>query len=371
MNKPRIILITQDFPPDIGGIQTWCVKLIEQFSSKGFDILVITKSYNGFEKEPFQLENTRVIRLEHENWKQKKNQRIIKTLKSEVNNNDIILGSNWKMSFPAALLRKKHIHIFTAFHGIDSFEHRFINKQFQKLTAKRSHTNIAVSTFTEGIVKSSIKNVNTTVINNGVEHSEFYPTEVPDSFLQKNHFDKEGLHVLNLGRLVPRKGFDSLIKATAEIPEMVLHIAGKGPQEEELKNLIKEKKVEERVIMHGFVPNSDMLHFYNATDVFAMPSKNIGTHVEGFGITYLEAAACGKPSIGSLNTGAEDAIEDKKSGLLVNPESIEDLTEKIKLFLDTKKRLDMGRYALERSKEFSWDKISDKYIELFKSALNS
>ena len=126
MKFKKIILITQDFPPNTGGIQTWCVQLAKQFNDKGLEVTVITRSFDNFKEEPFKYGNIKVIRLPHYKWSQKKNIVCYKALKEIVTPDSIVLASNWKMAVPAYLFNIfNSVPYFTICHGLDAYERRW------------------------------------------------------------------------------------------------------------------------------------------------------------------------------------------------------------------------------------------------------
>lgn len=129
--------------------------------------------------------------------------------------------------------------------------------------------------------------------------------------------------ILSVGRLVARKGFDDLIHAVAllhrEFPRVVLVIVGGGPERERLGTLARAEGLAVR-----FVPPCDdatLAAWYRACDVFALlPHELPSGDVEGFGMVYLEAGACGKPVIGTRSGGVSDAVHDRETGILVSPD---------------------------------------------------
>jgi phosphatidylinositol alpha-1,6-mannosyltransferase len=160
-----------------------------------------------------------------------------------------------------------------------------------------------------------------------------------------------------VGRLVPRKGLDMTIKAMPKIlkaiPNALYLIVGNGPDLERLNQLAKEHDVADHVRIVKNCGDADLPNYYHACDVFCMPSRYIKEKgdVEGFGIVFLEANACKKAVLGGKSGGQPDAIEDGKTGLLCNPESPEDIADKlIHLLRDPDRMLAMGEYGYERVK---------------------
>lgn len=363
----HIIITTQDFPPSAGGIQTWCVELATNFSLMGYKVTVITKSFDNFVEEPFICDNVKVIRLPHEQWKREKNTLIYNCLKEIDTNKSILLASNWKMGLPVYLYNLLHkLTYFAVCHGLDALEHRTVNKFLQKRTFSKSKGAVAVSKYTKQFMKENNIRSQVDVINNGVDLNKFFRVDTDEQLRNKYEYENEKFNIVNVGRLEERKGYDKTIEAIADLPNVVFHIGGKGKYEQKLKDLVDELSLQDRVKFHGFIPDEDLNAIFSMSDLFVMPSRNVNDSVEGFGITYLEAAACGTPSIGGLNTGAEDAIEQGKSGLLVDGEKPADIRSAIEELKNNPEKLSqMGNYAAERVKNFTWDKIAKQYIDFF------
>jgi phosphatidylinositol alpha-1,6-mannosyltransferase len=127
-----------------------------------------------------------------------------------------------------------------------------------------------------------------------------------------------------VSRMVPRKGQDTLIKAwpavRAQVRGAVLLLVGDGPYAPALKRLAHRLSVSDDVVFTGPVPWPELPSYYDAANVFAMPcrTRRAGLDVEGLGIVYLEASATGLPVIGGDSGGAPDAILDGESGYVVN-----------------------------------------------------
>lgn len=137
---------------------------------------------------------------------------------------------------------------------------------------------------------------------------------------------EEGLHhariIYSVGRLIPRKGFDTLIRAVAllqrSFPRAILAIAGDGPDRGRLEALARSERIAVRFL--GDLSDAGLAAWYDACDVFALlPRELPNGDVEGFGIVYAEAGAFGKPVLGTRSGGAAEAVIDGENGLLVPP----------------------------------------------------
>jgi phosphatidylinositol alpha-1,6-mannosyltransferase len=128
---------------------------------------------------------------------------------------------------------------------------------------------------------------------------------------------------LSLGRLVARKGQDTVLRALPEllrqVPNLVYVIAGKGSDQARLEALAGELGVAPHVRFVGFVPEADLAAAYRSADVYAMIAREADDDLEGFGMTYLEANSAARPVVGGRSGGTEDAIVDGATGILVDP----------------------------------------------------
>lgn len=169
------------------------------------------------------------------------------------------------------------------------------------------------------------------------------------------------------GRIIRRKGHDLVIRALPRLvvsfPDLQYRICGSGPQEAELRALAGRLGVSEHVQFVGCLGRNELAAFYRKIDVFVMPSRDEESsgHVEGFGIVYLEAAMYSVPSIGTRTGGIPEAILDGETGVLVDPESLDQLTDALLALLsDDKQRARMGAAARARAlREFTWDRQID------------
>ena len=156
------------------------------------------------------------------------------------------------------------------------------------------------------------------------EASQFKIAPKPTYLLEQYGFKPEQPIILTVSRLSALeqyKGYDKILEALPQIrqaiPNVHYIIAGKGNDRLRIEQLIAQQGLQECVTLAGFVPDEQLCDYYNLCDIFAMPSKR-----EGFGIVYLEALSCGKPTLGGNQDGAIDALCNGKLGALVDPDDI-------------------------------------------------
>ena len=162
--------------------------------------------------------------------------------------------------------------------------------------------------------------------------------------------------LLTVGRLDFRKGHDSVIAALPpllkEFPALRYVIVGEGPERGKLAALARDKGVAERVLFAGFQPDERLPAYYRACDVFVMHNRTLPNDVEGFGLVFLEANACGKPVVGGRSGGAAEAIVHGATGFLVEPDDVQALVQTLrKLLGDSALRREMGLAGRRRAVE--------------------
>ncbi len=225
------------------------------------------------------------------------------------------------------------------------------------------------------------------VITPGVAWEPFVSLRDGDVRDVKREMALEGRKVLlYVGRLVRRKGVKeflqrSFVGIVAEIPEVCFVIVGENATESlihgddvlsEIRALVQELHLENQVRLVGCLSDTDLTRLYQAADLMILPVLSLKNDVEGFGIVILEAAAAGKPAVATRVGGIPDAVEDGKSGIIVEPEDYPSMTKAVvNLLRDEQTRLVLGGYAQRRAREqFGWDLIIRKYEEIFESLAN-
>jgi phosphatidylinositol alpha-1,6-mannosyltransferase len=210
------------------------------------------------------------------------------------------------------------------------------------------------------------------VVNPGVDTNKFVPGQRL-KILEDKYNLRDKKVILTVARLAERKGYDMVLKALPEvikeIPDLVYLIVGSGSDEKKLKKLTQDLKLTDKVIFTGFIRDDEIVSYYQACDLFVMPNretKGVLEAIEGFGISFIEANACGKAVIGGKSGGVTDSIEDGKTGMLVDPLSQKDIASAIiKLLKDEQLSKKMGEYARMRAeKYFKWDNLSKKLEDL-------
>ncbi|BBA32420.1 glycosyltransferase family protein [Methylocaldum marinum] len=224
---------------------------------------------------------------------------------------------------------------------------------------------IANSEFTrQELVKLGVTSDKISLIYPGVDTDRFRPG-LDTSGLGEQIGLKPGERlILSVGRLSRRKGFDQVIRS---LPTLVRNgldvkyaIIGIGEDQKYLAELAKECGVQERVFLLGHVPSEDLPRWYNLAEVFAMPNREINGDTEGFGMVFLEAAACGKPAIAGDAGGTGSAVLHEVTGFRTDGSSVQAISSILgRIFLDAELSTKLGRNAHLRARsEFCWENIS-------------
>ncbi|HWJ61580.1 MAG TPA: glycosyltransferase family 4 protein [Acidimicrobiales bacterium] len=207
------------------------------------------------------------------------------------------------------------------------------------------------------------------VVPPGVDTDRFVPLEDAERAAVRKQFGiaPESTLVVSVSRLVPRKGMDVLIRAAARLapihPELEVVIGGSGRDRARLERLVAELAAPVRLV--GRVDDADLPGLYGAADVFAMDCRNrwMGLEQEGFGIVFLEAAACGVPQIAGESGGAAEAVLDGVTGLVVDdPRSVSQLADALRaLIIDPERRAAMAAAGRRRAEEeFAYDVLAER-----------
>ena len=202
------------------------------------------------------------------------------------------------------------------------------------------------------------------VLPNGFRADRFHPRN-RETCRTRLGLSQESRIVLSVGNLRKIKGHGHLIEAMKELlcgrTDLLCIIVGSGELKRSLKRQISRAGLQQRVVLAGGRPHSEIPLWMNACDVFVLPSES-----ESFGVAQIEALACGKPVVATRNGGSEEIITDDTLGYLVAPGNPHALAEAIAAALD--RTWDEGRIT-ERARAFGWDKLTAAYLRIYEGLL--
>ena len=242
------------------------------------------------------------------------------------------------------------------------------DRYFHKFALRRAKTIICISRFTQIELRKRINISTDVLINDGINFNKFGNYRFIEK--RKNHSQ-----ILSVGTLKFRKGYHvsipALVGVKKEYPDIKYYIVGNHNNKAywgELKSIVAKYKLEDNVAFLENIDDGKLIDLYYSSDIFVLTSVNMDDNFEGFGLVYLEAGACGKPVVGAYGSGAEDAIIDGQTGLLVPQGDVNKTTEAILRLLDNPEiARKMGESGKKFAQRMDWDNVVKKYIEIYES----
>ncbi len=325
----HFLFITNDFGPRAGGIETFIIGLIEGLPKNSTIVYTSAQSESSeYDAKWFQSYGVRVIR--DKSRVLLPSTRVSMAVKKLARDEKIevaVFGAAAPLGLLAPSLRAAGVlRIISLTHGHEvwwakvfpfNIVMRRIGSTVDSLTYLGDFTRAAIGAcLTKNARSSMVK------IAPGIDVERFKPTDA--SGLRKELGLSDKRVIVSVGRLVRRKGQDRLIKSLVEvlkfIPNAHLLLVGEGPYRGHLEKLVKKFALEENVTFLGRIQYEELPRYICVGDIFAMPSRSrfFGLEVEGLGIVYLEASACGLPVIAGNSGGAPDAVLEGITGLVVD-----------------------------------------------------
>ncbi len=360
------VISTRNFPPDIGGMQNLMGGLSLSLLKHG-PVKVFAEKTNdddGFDKN-LGVDITRISGFKIFRKYRKAN--LIKefSLKNSVR---AFFFDHWKSIEKIDDKVLKNTKSFCLIHSkeINHAEGSFLNKRMLKSLNKASFV-IANSEFTKKLViKNGLNENKIEIIHPGCN----YPIKIDNKSIDKakdlyrNCFPK----IITVARLDKRKSHQNILMTIKNLkprfPNIKYISIGDGEEMQNLKNLKNELGLGNEVLLLKDSSEFLKVALLEQSDLFLMPSVIFKKSVEGFGISFIEAAAYGTGSIGGIAGGASDAIQNGVSGYLCDGNDLNSIYETIVKFFDNENYKQMGKNAFNFSKNFHWDKIIKKYIKL-------
>ncbi|MEU8113429.1 glycosyltransferase family 4 protein [Micromonospora sp. NPDC048947] len=369
----RTLLITNDFPPRPGGIQSFVHNLAVR--QPAGSVVVYASSWRGAAKfdadQPFEVIRERTRVLLPTPLIARRAARLARSYDCDT----VWFGAAAPLGLLAAGLRRRAEirRVVAQTHG---HEIGWAAVPAARPALRRIGRGVDVTTYLGEYTRSRLARVLDGVtelrrLAPGVDVDTYHPSVDGEQVRARLGLTDRPV-VVCVSRLVPRKGQDTLIRALPEIrrrvPDAALLIVGGGPYRATLEKLARQTGVERDVVFTGTVPSVELPAHYAAGDVYAMPcrTRNRGLDVEGLGIVYLEASAAGLPVVAGDSGGAPDAVREGETGYVVRGRDVAQLADRVARLLadrDLARQLGAaGRAWVER--EWRWEAQAERMAAL-------
>ena len=366
----RHLLVTNDFPPKIGGIQNYLWELWRRLPAD--DVVVHTTPYPGASE--FDADQAFTVVRSREPWllPQPALIRRVNRLAVEHEVEVVILDPAVPVGLIGPHLRLPYGVVL---HGAEVTIPGRVpgSRQLLNRVLGGAAGVIAAGGYPAAEAGRSLgRELPTTIVPPGVDIQRFVPLDAQERRSTRRQLDLpiDAPLVVSVSRLVPRKGMDTLIKASIAVrnrhPDLRVVIAGRGRDEKRLRALIE--KLGAPVDLLGRLSDDRMPGLYGCADVFAMMCRTRwrGLEQEGFGIVFIEAAAAGVAQVAGRSGGAHEAVAHDETGLIVDdPDDVHQAAAAIiKLLDDPRTRRRMGVAARVRAEsDFSYDVLATRLGE--------
>jgi phosphatidyl-myo-inositol dimannoside synthase len=376
VDVPRTLLVTNDYPPRVGGIQRTLEALVRCFppdrvavlcpNAEGGDAFDGAAPYTVFRQpERFLWPARDVARRLHE---------AVRSFGAEV----VLFGAVYPLALLGPSLAETGTPYLAAAHGFEYWlsiapgTHALV----RRATSRAARVPVMCSAFIARVVRTAVPDdVPVSVMYPGADLEAFRP-DLPYEDLTELHGVADRPLIVCVSRLVARKGQDVLIRAMPEIrrdvPEASLLIVGDGADRDRLERLATDTP-DGSVAFAGQVSEGDLPRYYRAGNVFAMPCRSRlgGLEVEGWGNVFIEAAACARPVVVGDSGGARESLVPGETGLLVNGSDVAEVAHAVGSLLADPERADaMGRAGRERvERAFGWSRAAEQLAGWLREAV--
>ena len=361
------LIVTRNFPPELGGIQSLMGGLSENLLNHG-PVKVFTYEFPNSDtydnKSSIKIERIKGIKI----FRKFRKANLVNDFINTNSNIRALIADHWKSLELIKTENLKKIKTFCLLHSKE-INHELGSSTNRRIIKSTNNANFIISNsnYTKELaIKIGLDSSKIKIIFPGIEK----PLNLNnlDTIKAEKFFGDSFPKIITVSRLDKRKGHDKILMLIKNLkpkfPKIKYVSVGSGKEEDNLLNLRKELGLENEV---SFLKNID----YNfkasliyKSNLFLMPSRIEKKSVEGFGISFLEAASYGVASIGGKDGGASDAIVDKKTGLICDGNDLSSIYKSVINFFENENYLNYGKNAKEFSEKFHWDKVVKNYLKL-------
>jgi phosphatidyl-myo-inositol dimannoside synthase len=375
----RVLLVTNDFPPRRGGIQSYLVELVRRLAATGeHTVTVYAPQWKGADDFDAQTAGLQVVRHPGTVMLPVPSVDVrMRRLIAEHGIDTVWFGAAAPLGLLAQRARRAGAsRVLASTHG---HEVGWSMLPAARSVLRRIGDDTDVVTFVSRYTRARFASAfgpeaALEHLPPAVDSDRFRPDPASRAELRARYRLGQRPTVLCLSRLVPRKGQDMLIRALPAIRRRVdgaaLVIAGGGPYLETLRRLAERNQVSEHVTFTGGIPAADLPAYHAMADVFAMPcrTRGAGLDVEGLGIVFLEASAAGVPVIAGRSGGAPETVQHNKTGLVVDGRSVNQIADAVtEMLANPDRAAAMGAAGRDWvTSQWRWDALAARLSELIR-----
>lgn len=372
----RILLVTRNFPPSQGGIETMALELARHASANGTEMRVAHFGQNPCRGIPAGIAGYHHLPGPGK-WSTLALSAVVIPWLVLRRRPDLVVNMQVTTalgSLLASLILRVPYTVIGL--GLEVLPPRGgpAALSWRALALRGAKRVVSISRFTDGLVgRFGVPASRREVVNLGTR--QFTSEEARRDRDAAFGPVREGTFVcLTLSRLVPRKGVDKALEALARVvarrKDILYCIGGAGPDRPRLESMAASLDLQDHVRFLGRIPDEKLGLCYASADLFVLPSRTSDhpPDAEGFGIVFLEAGACGTPSLGGASGGIPDAIDDGVTGFLVDPMDPEAIAERVLRLMDDRELLGrMGAAARARARASTWERAAEAYFRAFRA----
>jgi phosphatidylinositol alpha-1,6-mannosyltransferase len=375
---PKTLVVTNDYPPRVGGIQRALEALVATFPPDR--VAVLCPAWDGADAFDARAAYRVIRQPERFLWPTRSVARRVHAAVEEFGAEVVLFGATYPLALLGPRLAKRGTPYVAAAHGFEYWlsiapgAHGLL----RRATSRASRVVVMCSAFIARVVRTAVpERVPVSLMYSGADADVFRP-DVEFEGIRRAHGADDRKLIVCVSRLVPRKGQDVLIRAMTEVrarvPDAALLLVGDGPYRQRLEEMALEAP-DGAVLFAGEVSESDLPRYYRAGEVFAMPCRNRlgGLEVEGWGNVFIEAAACGRPVVVGNSGGARETLIDGVTGVLVNGKDVSAVADAVAGLLEDPARANAmgaaGRARVER--HFTWERAAGQLAGWLREAAES
>jgi phosphatidylinositol alpha-1,6-mannosyltransferase len=380
----RVLWITSDFHPDIGGIETYTERVTHHLVRKGHQIGLVTTGSQCLPAGSLVCEHFAIDSLDRPSTLAAVSNictrlaEAIRSFRPELVHFASAGLAVYSDALPDGLMRAATVHGNDLTKPWQNWPAGDLSGTIRKGLARCAPL-LSVSHHTASLLASAGLDGPVNVIPNACDVQTFSPRRIDrEAVLSRYGISSQGAILLTVARLVPRKGHSTVAAALRRI-ERPVHwiVVGRGRSFRTLwwRRVLAGQP--SQVTLAGWVSPSELVELYNACDIFVLVPIEIRDgdtlDSEGFGLVFLEAGACGKPVIGSAVSGCIDVVADDETGLLVGPGDPAGLSHAIRRLIDDPDlRQRLGTEARRRIlTSGGWESVADRISHYYEVAVNS